>query len=161
MLPFSANAPEGVKVYSISDDLSLVEMRSVPAHQPVLIEGRGEVTFTGEGEVSYSASPLDAVLRGTYAAAPLFAGDYVLGQQDGQWGLVRLTSASTLSPFGVYASMTATDAFLPFFGDGFTGINTISLNDKNSGVIYNLKGQRVSSPKHGLYIIDGKKRYIK
>ena len=161
MLPFSANAPEGVKVYSIADDLSLVEMRSVPAHQPVLIEAKGEITFTGEGEVSYAASPLDAVLRGTYAAASLFAGDYVLGQQDGQWGFVRLTSASTLSPFGVYVSMAVTDAFLPFFGDGFTGINTISLNDKNSGVIYNLKGQRVSSPKHGLYIIDGKKRYIK
>lgn len=112
--------------------------------------------------MSYSASPFDAVLRGSFTAAPLFAGDYVLEQQDGQWGLVRLTSASTLSPFGVYASMAVTDAFLPFTGDGFTtGISTISVDDRSSGVTYNLKGQRVSSPKHGLYIVNGKKRYIK
>ena len=162
MLPFAANVSEGVRVYTFADDLSLVEMRSAPAHQPVLVEGNGEVTFTGEGEVSYATSPLGSVLRGSYTSIPLFAGDYVLGQQNGEWGLVRLSSASVLSPFGVYARPASDEAFISFSGDKTQGIREAGVNSNNGdAAVYNLKGQRVSSPKNGLYIIGGKKRYIK
>ena len=91
----------------------------------------------------------------------IFAGDYVLGQQDGQWGLVRLTAASTLSPFSVYAISTAKNAFLPFTGDALTGISDNRTAHEHTGATFNLKGQRVSSPKRGLYIIDGRKLFIK
>ena len=147
VLPFSANAPEGVRVYTIANDLSLVEMRSVPAHQPVLIEAQGEVTFTGQGDVSYAVSPLDAVLRGTYIATSLYAGDYVLGSQDGIWGLKRLDAATLLAPFGVYAQPGFNATFLPFGGetDGIVNVN-VNVNDND---VYDLTGRRFTRQSAG------------
>ena len=154
MLPFSANAPEGARVYTIADDLSLVEMRSVPAHQPVLIEAQGEVTFSGQGDVSYAVSPLDATLRGTYTATTLYVGDYVLGSQDGTWGLKRLDAATTLQPFGVYAQPDAKVSFLPFGGgtDGIVDVNVNGNGNVNGNDVYDLTGRRVSRQAKGLVI---------
>ena len=158
VLPFSANAPEGVRIYTIDHELSLVEMRSVPAHQPVLVEGQGEVTFTGQGEVSYAVSPLDDVLRGTYSSAPLFAGDFVLDSQDGQIGLRRLEAASTLQPFGVYARPDYDGSFVPM-GLEPNGIVNVNLNPNanlNLNDTYDLTGRRVSPQTKGLVITRNK-----
>lgn len=154
MLPFAANAPEGVRVFTIADDLSLVEMRSVPAHQPVLVEGQGEATFTGQGEVSYAVSPLGNVLRGTYASAPLFASDFVLDSQDGKIGLRRLDAPTTLQPFGVYARPDYDGSFIAI-GEAPNAIVSVkvkvSVNDT-----YDLTGRRVARPTRGLVISRGK-----
>ena len=40
------------------------------------------------------------------------------------------------------------------------GITPVVFRDSVKG-IYDLKGNRVTNPKHGLYIIDGKKMWIK
>ena len=118
MLPFAAKVPEGVTAYTIADDQTLQEVTTIAAHQPVLITANGEVTFTvGEDaamhEVSFATSPLEASLRGTYVQIPLCAGDYILGQKEGQWGWVRQTAASTLAPFDVYAQIDSKTAFIP------------------------------------------------
>jgi hypothetical protein len=47
------------------------------------------------------------------------------------------------------------------FDDETTGIKTVSNAAENNGMIFNLNGQRVSSPKGGLYIKNGKKVIIK
>lgn len=57
-LPFQAVVPEGVTVYTLTDDLQPVAVTTVPANQPVLVEAQGEVTFRGSGEVSYVPCPL-------------------------------------------------------------------------------------------------------
>lgn len=157
MLPFSAALPEGARAYKIADDLSLQEMRSVPAHEPVLIDAAGEVTLTGSGEISYSSSPLSAAIRGSYTSVPLYAGDYVLGQQDGKWGFVRLTEDTTLSPFGAYAHPTSTAAFLPLDLTP-SGINDVQATTNNTRhTTYNLMGQKVSEHARGIIIRNGKK----
>ena len=73
-LPFEAAVPEGVRVYTLTEDLMPVAVTTVPANQPVLVErlrvgdgtsgmAQGEVTFVGSGEVSYAPCALtDAVL---------------------------------------------------------------------------------------------------
>jgi len=45
--------------------------------------------------------------------------------------------------------------------DETTGIDNINTNSYQDNVIYNLNGQRVSTPTNGLYIINGKKIFIK
>ncbi len=170
MLPFNAVIPEGAKAYTIDSTLALQQMRSIPAHTPVFIEAQGEVTFTGQGEVAYAVSPLTATLRGTYVPMPLYAGDYVLGQQNGKWGLVRLESATTLSPFGVYAQLPQADVFVPISG-GQTGISDAARLNGNAGVAndkcYDLQGrQMVAGPSTshkspGVYIKNGKKVIIR
>ena len=132
-------------------------MRSVPAHEPVLIDAAGEVTLTGSGEISYSSSPLSAAIRGSYTSVPLYAGDYVLGQQDGKWGFVRLTENATLSPFGAYAHPTSAEAFLPLDLTP-SGINDVQATTNNTRhTTYNLMGQKVSEHARGIIIKNGKK----
>ena len=57
-LPFQAAVPEGINVYTLTDDLKPVAATTVPANQPLLVEGQGVVTFLGSGEVSYASCPL-------------------------------------------------------------------------------------------------------
>ena len=45
---------------------------------------------------------------------------------------------------------------------GDTGIDALpSPNDSQSTIIYNLNGQQVASPQHGLYIINGRKTVLR
>lgn len=57
-LPFQSEVPEGVNVYTLTDDLTPVAVTTIPANQPLLVEGQGKVTFLGSGEVSYAACPI-------------------------------------------------------------------------------------------------------
>ena len=62
-IPFQATIPEGVNVYTLTEDLTPVAVTTAPANQPLLVEGQGVVTFLGSGEVSYASCPLsDKVL---------------------------------------------------------------------------------------------------
>ena len=162
MLPFESTIPEGVKAYTINDNMELEKVSTIPAHTPVLVTGNGTVVFSGEGEVAFAKSPLDNMLRGTYTAIPLYAGDYVLSELDGTLGFRRIESTETLSPFDVYATLNSTDPFVPL--QNTTGIKpTITDNNIKSGAIYNLQGRRIHSTylKPGIYIRDGKKMLIK
>jgi len=69
-LPFQSSVPEGFKIYTLTDNLTPVAVTTtVPANQPLLVEGQGVATFLGTGEVSYSACPLtDEVLPITTTA---------------------------------------------------------------------------------------------
>ena len=165
MLPFNAIIPDGVKAYIIGDDLRLEQMSSIPAHTPVLIEANGEAIFTGQGEVGYATSPLSAVFRGTYTPIPLYADDYVLDQQDGQWGLRRLDAPTMLNPFGVYATLTSQEPFVPLQTSS-SGIKAVTTESAFSA-IYDLQGRRVlcssknGQLKPGVYIRNGKKVVMK
>lgn len=49
-----------------------------------------------------------------------------------------------------------------FFSEDVTGINTVKTNNPQAGkVYYNLQGQRVSEPKQGIYVVEGKKVLVK
>ena len=144
MLPFAANVPAGVKAYILADDLTLQEVTEISAHQPVLVEATGAITFTGSGDVSYAASPMTNLLRGTYVQIPLYTGDYVLGQKEGQWGLVRQTATSTLAPFDVYAQVDSSDSFIPL-GLTATGIVDLTTETLSDAVYYDVQGRRLKN----------------
>ena len=155
MLPFAAAVPEGAKAYTVNSDLTLQPTTAIVAHQPVLVEAQGDITFTGSGEVSYAVSPFGDNLRGTYTGAPLYAGDYVLGREGDEWGLLRLTTDATLAPFDVYAAPASTAAFIPL-GLSTTGI-TAATTPAPSLHLYNLMGQRVGAHQKGIVVKNGRK----
>lgn len=163
MLPFNAVIPDGAKAYALGDDLSLQQLRSIPAHTPVLVEASGNVAFTAtDAEVAFATSALTSQLRGTYVSSPLFAGDYVLGQSNGQWGLVRLGASSLLSPFDCYATPASQADFIPF-DLSVTGIQQLSTALPGEAARYDLQGRRVGSGAKGLLIVrsaDGKVRKV-
>ena len=144
MLPFAAKVPEGVKAYILTDDMSLQEVTEITAHQPVLLEADGAVTFTGSGDVSYAANPMSYLLRGTYVQMPLYTGDYILGQKEGQWGLVRQTSTSTLAPFDVYAQVESSESFIPL-GLTASGIVEVSPEKSSEVAYYDVQGRCIKN----------------
>ena len=149
MLPFAASIPEGVKAYTIADDLTLQEQDAITAHQPVLVVSDGDgpqsVTFTGSGDVAFARSALDNQFRGSYVEIPLYAGDYMLRQVDGQWGWKRLTAAAELTPFDIYAQIKSQEAFIPI--DSFTsGITGTAADNVSPAQYYDLQGRRIISP---------------
>ena len=162
MLPFAANVPDGAKAYTIDDNMALAQIDDIPAHTPVLVEASESVSFTGSGRVAFAKSPLTATLRGTYTQIPIYAGDYVLGQQNGQWGFVRLNADDRLSPFGVYAQISSSASFVPLQGDVLS-IGRLQKDTLHNEGIYDLWGRKVNttSPAHGIYIVNGKKMVVK
>ena len=142
--------------------LSSEPLEAVPAHTPVLVEARGEVVFTGSGEVAYRPSPLTDMLRGAYARVPLFISDYVLASHDGQWGFLRLDEDGVLEPFGVYARLDTTEPFVVLKG-GELIVEGPVVDPQEPTVVYDLSGRRVGgnqlSP--GIYIVNGKKMAVK
>lgn len=163
MLPFNAVIPDGAKAYALGDNLSLQQLRSIPAHTPVLVEASGTVAFTAtDAEVAFATSALTSQLRGTYVSCPLFAGDYVVGQSNGQWGLVRLGASSLLSPFDCYAAPASQADFIPF-DLSVTGIQQLSTALPGEAARFDLQGRRVGSGAKGLHIVrsaDGKVRKV-
>ena len=163
MLPFEANVPDGVKAYTIGEDLTVQEVEKMAAHQPVLVEAEGEVTFTGSGEVSYATSPIDGFLRGTYVGQSLYAGDYLFGQENGQWGFRRQTVASHLAPFGVYVQLNSKEAFVPLDWSA-TAIEGVAVDAPTAAVAYyDLQGRKLEGKPaaKGMYIRKGKKVMVK
>ena len=162
MLPFNALIPDGAKAYSIDGDLSLSQLRSIPAHTPVLIEAQGEVVFTGQGEVGYFTSPLTNMFRGTYTPILLYAGDYLLDYQSGQWGFRRLDATTTLGVFDVYASLDSQAAFVPIASDAL-GITVITSENTMPAKYFDLQGRQTSAQpmKPGIYIKNGKKIVVR
>ena len=144
ILPFAAAVPAGVKAYTLTDDFSLQELTAIDAHQPVLIMSEGSITFTGSGEVAFARSPLDAKYRGTYTQLPLYEGDYILASHDGEWGWMRLTAASMLQPFDVYAQINSKEAFIPI-GDSSSAIASVATAPAADAQYYDLQGRRIAN----------------
>ena len=178
--PFSVQIPPGY-AFVINDDCTTTRMRSIPANKPILLDStvkptaptRSETAMTirGTGEIAPESCPVTAKVQYTYTATPIYPGDYVFGWNNGQAGFVRVTEATTLPPFSVYAQFDSTDDFIPLKGED-TGIEEITSSPfkgdrRGSEGIYNLQGQRISVnsessalPK-GIYIVNGQKIMVK
>ena len=155
MLPYIANVPEGIKAYSVGDQLELNPLATIPAHTPVLVTGNSSAVFNGTGEVAFAKSPVGDMLRGTYTAIPLYAGDYVLTKQDGQWGFARLTASSVLAPFGAYLKPNSSEAFIPLDKE-LTGVVDVPYSTLQvQRLTFNLMGQRTQPHHRGIVIRNG------
>lgn len=92
---------------------------------------------------------------------------FVLNKVNDTLGFYPLKSGNTLAAGKCYLSIdrNAGAKFIGFAIDGegtATGIETVeSTTDKVRGTIYDLQGRRVAVPVHGLYIVNGKKVFVK
>ncbi len=161
ILPFHATIPAGFRAFVFDNNLELIEMRSIPANAPVLVTGSGTAVFHGSGEVAFVKSPVGNTLRGTYTFVPLYVGDYVLGQQNNQWGFRRISDTMRLSPLDVYASLDSQEPFivLPIETEGITAVS----NTPHDAVTYDLQGRIMpgTSLAPGIYIRNGKKIVVR
>ena len=143
------------------DAVTLTSVNELPANSGVILKG--------EANAAYSIPvKTDATYDGTnklYAAVTAYdcAANEVYILQGGLFHLV--TAASTVPAGKAYLKATDVPAearslgFL-FGDDEATSINGVS-SDRQNGEFYNLQGQRVDTPKKGLYIVNGTKVIIK
>ena len=170
--PFSAQIPDGYRAFVINDDCTTTQMRSIPANKPILLisgeqptnptRSENDMIIRGNGEIVPVSCPVTAKIQYTYTATPIYPGDYVFGSVNRQAGFVRVTEATTLPPFSIYAQLDSSDDFVPLSGED-TGIKEVSgerlaIRDK----VYDLSGRKVNGmPIKGINIIDGKKILIR
>lgn len=168
-LPFAAAIPEDVTAYTLTyqsgDNATATEVETtIPANTPVLLNGSGEVTFTGSGAVSASATNESGALKGVFEAGTVPEGSYVLQKKDNKLAFFKVGSTTiNIKPFRAYLTAQAGARLGITFADETTGIETLD-NLTISPVdhsVYNLKGQRIGQPTKGLYIVNGKKVVIK
>ena len=168
-IPFSAPTPEFFRAFVINDDLTITEMRSIPANKPIVLwldnehlaptRSENDIVVSGSGEVKPENSPADAIVRYTYTAMPVYPGDYVF--DDDRFGFVRVTEATTLPPFSIYATIDSKEDFILLKGED-TAIHDLTTTlSQGEGSIYNLQGQRLSAPRKGINIINGRKVFVK
>ena len=175
ILPFAAEIPEGLTVYSCAEadgevlTLETVES-SIEANTPYLVCGATtdfEYTFTGFGAATTTSYTV-GLFTGTYVDYKTTAnsGTYVLQKNNGDvaFYLVGESAQPTVGAYRCYMTYEAA-AGAPKFslgrGEGTTSIDKAQLTIDNV-VIYDLMGRKVSTmEKGGVYIVNGKKVVIK
>ena len=168
-LPFSVVLPETVKAYAVesvgAESASLVEKTDIPANIGAILEGEGTHTLT---IATASSDWNDNLLRGTNVNTDITETAYVLA--DGEFG-VGLYKA--LMTDGKWLN-NANKAYLPAsvvpilgaqalrfnFGET-TGIEGVIESTNANAAIFDLSGRRVAKMQKGIYIVNGKKVYVK
>ena len=170
MLPFDATIPENVKVwtvnYTVGDaNAKATEVQTtIPANTPVLVEAtEGTYTFTAE-TIWQAGTATEGALTGVFSKTIVPTGAYILTNTDEGLGF-RLVDGTTnfveanrayFSVDGATAARIGID-----FGGETTAVQSVALATQQTEQVYNLQGQRVDQPRHGLYIINGKKVIVK
>ena len=178
VVPFDMAIPSGwtVKEPTAFDGgtLTFGDASSIVHGKPYIVKPTSDVTsFSASGVTLYkdlqdtNVSDGALTMTGTYTLVDALPfGSYVVGIKDGTSALYRVNSNVSCAPFRAYfvlptESLVKGNVLNIIFDNTETAISAVESLDKDSGLAYNLAGQRVSSPKKGLYIIGGKKVIIK
>ena len=175
--------PEGVTAKTLkldTDGTTLVASREYASGE-VLPAGEAVVIYGEAGDYSFEYTTDAAKFEAVDAANLLKGSDtavkdeeagysyYILGFENGVAGFYRQkgTEAKYVNSAAHKAYLKIPNAngevknFYVFGGDTTTGVTAIETSDRSNNVVYNLAGQRVVAPTKGLYIVNGKKVFIK
>lgn len=155
------NAIKGVTAYKVTGIVDGVVVKEpiteAPRNTPVLLELTVQPSFTESGESV--GNVIDNQLR-TSDGTVYGAGIYVLGEQVGQPGFVKLGSTERVPKGKAYLVVNSGDAdFYPLAGT--TAISEIPTTSSDDSDWYTLSGQRVKQPTHGIFVKQGKKHIIR
>ena len=190
-LPYSVTVPDGVTAYyATSSDvennvINLTKIETVPAYKAVLIY-RGE-NATAEFSFPYNENVDEAVVDGDIFEGCVME-RLVQGVENYNYYLL-LNSTNGERFYWVYKEYDANGKLWPgkdkthikcaankgylklpaqqaassysFRFDGTTGVEEVKGENGKVKAIYDLQGRKVVNPKEGLYIVDGKKVFIK
>lgn len=180
ILPFKMASNKDIQFYDLrsisADNMYFREVDEAPANTPVTFKKlqtsstsatfstqRASCTGTNE-EQGQSLTNADGwIAIGNYGSTiHTDAGEKSYYIAEDQFWLSE--GGLEIQPFRVYYSVDGTDAptKMNIVDSEPTGINTVGNKElKQDGIYYNLAGQRVSKPTHGIYITNGKKILVK
>ena len=176
------SAVEGLDAYVAtsynSGELTATQHDKMPANTGVLLKGTEGTYVLPEytGTVSSFATNMfvginaDATVGVTTTTGSNEYTNLVLAVVGGELGFYNLLASGTLAAHKAYLPILTSalnviggskKVTVNFEKGGATGIKAAELNTNSENTIYNLQGQKVEKPEHGIYIVDGKKTYIK
>lgn len=170
---------DDVKAYIVSTftpstgEVTLTRVRDVPANTGLVLIGEPDTYTISEGTGETIVSNM---LRGVTTATTLNKVDgdytnYIMAKKNGETGFFAVKDGSTLGAGKAYlplptASLPNANAGVRLLfvdGEETTGVETVEVSDsaESDGIYYNLQGQPVEKPSSGIYIVNGKKVWIK
>ena len=174
-VPLDFSGTDDIKAYIVSafrpstGAVTLTRITDVPANTGIVVKGAADTynVPVGQGE-TVVANMLTGVTTSTVLNK--VSGDYtnfILAKKNGVLGFYVVADGTTLGAHKAYLPLptaklpTATSRIaLSFDDNGTDGIEQIVCGE-NDGTFYDLQGRRVAKPTHGLYILNGKKVFIK
>ena len=167
-LDFSSATPAGLEAYVASElsasAITLTSIDEAPASTGIVLKGEPGTEYTipvKDGVAAVGTNKLQAAVYPTGVDAN---SAYIL--KGGKFCLV--TNASLVPAGKAYLlknDIPAAASAPGYLGFDFESTNISTTNftndTNNSGVFYNLAGQRVANPTKGLYIVNGKKVVLK
>ena len=167
-LPFEAEVPAGITAYAVSSysgtSLKYTEVSHLNINTPYILHGTpGDYVFKGPG--TPAGTYTSGLLTGTTADdQKLPYGSYILQNQTSGFGFYQVDIDRMAAQYRAYLNLPvgATSPYFIFDAGETTAINAIegskTVSDQS---IYNLNGQRISTPQRGINIIGGKKVLVK
>ena len=162
--PVAVEIPDGVTAYVMTESegttiqLQSIDDGVIPANTAVILKGAAnDYNF----DITSSAGTATSLLSGTVAAKSVTANtNYTL--QNGTNGVAFYLLDKTVIPgFKAYYPKPATGTkVLTFSFDTETGIDSQIL-EQTGAVVYDIQGRRVQRAQKGLYIVNGKKVFVK
>ena len=162
-LPYAFSVDNGTaNTVSIKDGLGeLIPMENpVPPATPVVVRSKDSKAIIRVCPSQVSNSAALNVLKGSCLAIDVLDNDLFLGEENGVPGFVK-TGIQTLPCNRAYVPSTVANSLgvNKFLFNVGTGIESITFTTDK--IVYDLQGRKVQNPKHGLYIIDNEKVFIK
>jgi len=163
---FNVSLPEGVTAYTVSaisnGYATLAEVSTIKAGTPVILQGEaGEYALPIIEDAEAVITNFLKVSDGTVKGA---ANIYALANKDGV-GFYPVSSDVTIPAGKCYLETSAGEAAkerIDFDFSGATAIEAIATENASADdVIYNLNGQRVTTPTKGIFIKNGKKVFVR
>ena len=178
-LPYTAVVPTGVIAYKIaSQDATTITLtqlatagQAIPYATPVILKGAaGDYTFTktNNDNAIVVTAPTDNLLEGTLATKTLGTDDevYVLAASSGN------TSKADMRPNAAGLTIPANKAYLPntdgaiaskafVINPNPSAISSVKAQNAENNIYYNIQGEKVEQPTRGIFILNGKKVFIK
>ena len=141
----------------------------IEAGVPYLVKPSEDIVNPTYSNVTLSYQPAKGIVRGDYRFVATYVPKELATDKtelflttDGKLGYPANASDATLKGMRAYIQAPA-NANVALFVDGegtITGIETIENSELSIDNVYNLNGQRVTQPRKGLFIVNGKKLII-
>lgn len=170
-LPFAVEIPEGVRAYvahvdEVNSQLVCREIKNVlPADEGAILIGEEALTTNLLPYLGDAAALENNDLKGTNTTLARNTGvtTFVLNGGKGEIGFYPYTGTN-IAKYKAYVEVSnelAAQGLRFAFGPATDIESVITEGEQDAKVYYDLSGRRVAQPTKGLYIVNGKKMYIK
>lgn len=170
-LPFAVEIPEGVRAYvahvdEVNSQLVCREIKNVlPADEGAILIGEEALTTNLLPYLGDAAALDNNDLKGTNTTLARNTGvtTFVLNGGKGEIGFYPYTGTN-IAKYKAYVEVSnelAAQGLRFAFGPATDIESVITEGEQDAKVYYDLSGRRVAQPTKGLYIVNGKKMYIK